>query len=55
MFKNSAAHQKKFEHSMRVLLKAPGISIPESMILAQFLKKDVVNKTVHWAVRQCQD
>ena len=55
MSKNSAAHQKKVEHAVRKLLKAPGLSIPNAMVLANFLKKDVANETlrgvVHRAVR----
>jgi hypothetical protein len=47
MSKNSAAHQKKVEHAVRKILKAPGLSIPDAMVLANFSKKeDVANKTV---------
>ena len=52
MSKNSAAHQKKVEHAVRKILKAPGLSIPDAMVLANFLKKDVANKTVCRAVHQ---
>ena len=50
MSKNSAAHQKKAEHAVRKILKAPGLSIPEAIVLANFLKKDVANTTVRRAV-----
>jgi len=59
MSKNSAAHQKKVEHAVQKILKAPGLSIPDAMVLANFSKKDVANKTlrraVHRAVKLCQD
>ena len=59
MSKNSAANQKKVEHAVRKILKAPGISITDAMVLANFSKKDVANETVHWAVHRavklCQD
>ena len=58
MSKNSA-HQKKVEHAVRKILKAPGLSIPDAMVLANFSKKDVANETlrgaVHRAVKLCQD
>jgi hypothetical protein len=43
----SATHQKKVEHAVRKILKVPGLSIPDAMVLANFLKKDVANKNVH--------
>jgi len=59
MSKNSAAHQKKVEHNVREILKAPGLSIPDAMVLANFSKKDVANKTlrrvVHRAVKLLRD
>jgi hypothetical protein len=59
MSKNSAAHQKKVENAVQKILKAPGLSIPDHMILANFSKKDVANKTVrravHWAVMLRRD
>ena len=59
MSKNSAAHQKKVENAVRKILKAPGLSIPDPMVLANFSKKDVANETVcravHWAVMLCRD
>ena len=59
MSKNSATHPKKVEHAVQKILKVPGLSIPDAMVLANFLKKDVANETVrravHWAVKLCQD
>jgi hypothetical protein len=55
MSKNSAAHQKKFVHAMQVLQKAPDISVSKAMILAQFLKKDIADESVHWVIRRLQD
>ena len=53
MSKNSAVHQKKVvEHAVLKLLKHPGLSIPDTMVLAKFLKKDVANETVRRAVHQ---
>jgi hypothetical protein len=52
MSKNSAAHQKKVEHAVRKILKAPGLSIPDAMVLANFSKKDVANKTLRRAVHR---
>ena len=53
MSKNSAVHQKKVvQHAVLKLLKHPGLSIPDTMVLAKFSKKDVANKTVHRAVHQ---
>ncbi len=46
MSKISAAHQKKVEHAVRKILKVPGLSIPDAMVLANFSKKDVANVTV---------
>ena len=44
---------------MRKILKAPGLSIPDAMVLANFSKKDVANETlrraVHRAVKLRQD
>jgi len=37
---------------VRNILKALGLSIPDAMVLANFSKKDVANKTMHRAVRQ---
>jgi hypothetical protein len=34
------------------ILKAPGLSIPDTMVLANFSKKDVANKTMRRAVRR---
>jgi hypothetical protein len=60
MSKNIAAHQKKVEHAVRKILKAPGLSIPDAIVLANFSKKDVVaNETlrqaVHRAVKRRRD
>jgi hypothetical protein len=52
MSKNSATHQKKVEHAVWKILKMPGLSIPDAMVLANFLKKDVANETVRWAVHR---
>ena len=52
MSKNSAAHQKKVEHAARKILKVPGLSIPDAMVLANFSKKDVANKTLRRAVHR---
>jgi len=52
MSKNSATHQKKVEHAVRKILKAPGLSIPDAMVLAIFSKKDVANKTLRRAVHR---
>jgi hypothetical protein len=52
MSKNIAAHQRKVEHSVRKILKAPGLSIPDAMVLANFSKKDVANETVRRAVHR---
>jgi hypothetical protein len=52
MSKNSAAHQKKVEHAVRKILKAPDLSIPDAMVLANFSKKDVANETVRRAVHR---
>jgi hypothetical protein len=52
MSKNSAAHQKKVEHAVLKLLKHPGLSTSNAMVLAKFLKKDVANETVHRAVHR---
>ena len=52
MSKNSAAHQKKVEHAVQKILKAPGLSIPDAMVLANFSKKDVANKTLRRAVHR---
>ena len=52
MSKNSAAHQKKVEHAVRKILKAPGLSIPDAMVLANFSKKDVAKETLSQAVHQ---
>ena len=52
MSMNSAAHQKKVEHAVRKILKAPDLSIPDAMVLANFLKKDVANETVRRAVHR---
>ena len=37
---------------MRKILKAPGLSIPDAMVLANFSKKDVANETVRRAVHR---
>ena len=37
---------------MRKILKAPGLSVPDAMVLANFSKKDVANETVHQAVHR---
>jgi hypothetical protein len=59
MSKNSAAHQKKVEHAVLKLLKHPGLSTSNAMVLAKFSKKDIANETVHravhWAVRRRRD
>jgi hypothetical protein len=59
MSKNIAAHQKKVEHAVQKILKAPGLSIPDAIVLANFSKKDVANKTlrraVHRAVKRRRD
>jgi hypothetical protein len=52
MSKNSVAHQKKVEHAVRKILKASGLNIPDAMVLANFSKKDVVNKTLRRAVHR---
>ena len=52
MSKNSAAHQKKVEHAVRKILKAPGLSITDAMVLANLSKKDVANETVRRAVHR---
>ena len=52
MSKNSAAHQKKVEHAVRKILKAPGLSIPNAMVLANFSKKDVAKETLRRAVHR---
>jgi hypothetical protein len=49
---NSAAHQKKVEHAVRKILKAPGLSIPDAMVLANFSKKDVAKETLCRAVHR---
>ena len=52
MSKNIAAHQRKVEHAVRKILKAPGLSIPDAMVLANFSKKDVAKETLRQAVHQ---
>ena len=37
---------------MRKILKAPSLSIPDAMVLANFLKKDVANETMRRAVHR---
>jgi hypothetical protein len=59
MSKNIAAHQKKVEHAVQKILKAPGLSIPDAIVLDNFSKKDVANETlrraVHRAVKRRRD
>ena len=42
----SAAHLKKVDHALWVLLRALGISVRKAMILARFSKKDITNKFI---------
>jgi hypothetical protein len=51
--KKSAAYQKKAKDAVRILEKTTGISVPQAMILAGFLKSDAANKIVHQVVRRC--
>ena len=37
---------------MRKILKAPGLIVPDAMVLANFSKKDVANETVRQAVHR---
>ena len=53
MSKSSAAYQNKINHAVGVLLKAPGISLSEAMILAQFLKKDIANDSIRRMIQRC--
>ncbi len=46
MSKKSAVHQKKVKSAMWILQTTTGVKVPQAMILAQFLKSDVANKTV---------
>jgi hypothetical protein len=44
MSKNSATHQKKVEHAVQKILKAPGLSIPDAMVLANFRRRMLPTK-----------
>ncbi len=54
MPKNTAALQKRIQHAVRVLRKNRNLSVPEAMKMADFLKKDVANKSIHQAIQQCK-
>jgi hypothetical protein len=46
MSKKSAALEAKFEIAVKTLLKAPMLTVPEAMIVAKFLTKDIANKSM---------
>ena len=44
MSKKSAALEAKFEIAVKTLLKAPNLTVPEAMLVAKFLTKDIETK-----------
>ena len=60
MSKNSVAHEKQVEHAVWKLLQHPGLSIPNTMVLANFRRRihvanETMHRAMHQAVRRCQD
>ena len=52
MNQNSAAYLAKVDYAVKTLLKAPGLTVPEAMKLADFSKKYIADKTVRQAIRR---
>jgi len=52
MPKKSAAHQKKVDEAVRILITTTGVNVPQAMILAGFPKKDIANETVRRMIRR---
>jgi len=46
MSQKSAALESKFEIAVKTLLKAPNLTVPEAMLVAKFLPKDIENKSM---------
>ena len=46
MSKRSVALEAKFEIAVKTLLEAPNLTVPEAMLVAQFSKKDIENKSM---------
>ena len=52
MYQNSAAYLAKVDHAVKTLLKAPGLSVPEAMKLADFSKSVIADENVRRAIRR---
>jgi hypothetical protein len=52
MPKKSAAHQKKVDAAVRILVTTTGVKVPQAMILAGFSKQDIANETIHRMIRR---
>jgi hypothetical protein len=46
MSKKSAVFEAKFDISVKTILKAPKLTVPEAMLVAKFLMKDIENKSM---------
>jgi hypothetical protein len=46
MLKKSAVLEAKFEIAVKTLLKAPNLTVQEAMLVANFLTKDIENKSM---------
>jgi hypothetical protein len=46
MSQKSAALEAKFEIAVKTLLEAPNLTVLEAMLVAKFLVKDIVNKSM---------
>jgi hypothetical protein len=53
MSQKSAAHEAMIEHYMKMLLRAPTLTVPKLMILALFLQKDMADDSLRQMITQC--
>jgi hypothetical protein len=51
MSKKSAALEAKFDIAVKTLLKAPKLTVPEAVLVAKFLTKDIENKSMQQIIQ----
>ena len=52
MSMKSAVHLKKVESAVRILQTTTVVKVRQAMILAQFLKKDIVNDSIRRMIQR---
>ena len=53
MSMKSAAHLKKVELAVRILQTTTGVKVWQAMILAQFLKKEIMDNSIRRMIQGC--